>query len=160
MAGLDTFTLVHVIISLVALVTGIVVAFGLPGSHTLPVWSALFFITAVATSVTGFGFPFDHFLPSHWTGVLSLIALAMAIPARYVFHYAGAWRWLYVLGVVLAVWFDAFVTVVQAFQKVAWLEPLAPTQSEPPFLIAQLAVLAVFTIVAILGFRSFRPARA
>ena len=156
--GLDTFTLIHTALSLIALVSGIVVALGLVGSRTLGGWSALFFLTAVATSVTGFGFPFDHFLPSHWVGVLSLIALALAILARYAFHYMGVWRWLYVLGVVLAVYFDAFVAVVQAFQKIPALTPLAPTQSEPPFVVAQVAALVVFAVIAILGFLRFRPA--
>lgn len=157
MFGLDTFTLIHTALSLIALASGIVVALGLVGSRTLGAWSAIFLLTAVATSATGFGFPFDHFLPSHWLGVLSLIVLALAILARYVFHYAGAWRWLYVLGIVLAVYFDAFVAIVQAFLKVPALTALAPTQSEPPFLVAQVAALAVFAAIAILGVFRFRP---
>jgi hypothetical protein len=155
--GLDTFTWIHTIISLIALASGIVVALGIAGSRTLGAWSAIFLITAVATSATGFGFPFDHFLPSHWLGVLSLIVLALAILARYVFHYAGAWRWLYVLGVVLAVYFDAFVAIVQAFGKIPSLNALAPTQSEPPFVVAQVVALAAFAIIACLGFLRFRP---
>ena len=155
--GFDAFTLIHTALSLIALVTGVVVALGLAGSCTLPAWSAIFFLTAVAASATGFGFPFDHFLPSHWVGVLSLIVLALAILARYAFHYAGVWRWLYVLGVVLAVYFDAFVAIVQAFLKVPALTPLAPTQSEPPFVYAQAAALVVFAVIALLGFVRFRP---
>jgi hypothetical protein len=158
--GFDTFTFVHIVISLVALVAGIVVALGLMGSHTLPAWSALFLLTAVLTSATGFGFPFNQLLPSHIVGIISLVVLAIAILARYVFHYAGAWRWLYVLGVVLAVWFDLLVAIVQAFDKVPALNALAPTQSEPPFAIAQGVGLIVMVVITIIALRRFRPAAA
>ena len=112
---------------------------------------------AVLTSVTGFGFPFEHLLPSHKVGIISLAVLALAIPARYVFHLAGAWRWIYVAGAALALYFNVFVAVVQAFEKVGSLKALAPTQSEPPFLIAQILVLAVFVVLTVFGARRFHP---
>ena len=155
--GLSAFTWFHTLLSLVALVAGIVVMIGLPDSRKLGGWTALFLATAVGTSVTGFMFPFDKFLPSHWFGVISLVVLAAAIAGRYLFGFAGAWRWIYVVSVALAVYLDAFVTVVLAFQKLPFLKPLAPTQSEPPFAIAQVAVLVVFITLTIMGVRKFHP---
>ena len=118
-------------------------------------------MTAILTSVTGFLFPFERFLPSHWFGVISLIAFAVAILARYRFEYAGAWRWLYVLTVLLGTYLLAFVTVVQAFQKIPALHALAPTQSELPFAVAQLVTLVVFLGLGFMAIRKFHagPAR-
>jgi hypothetical protein len=156
----STYTLIHVLISLVAIGSGLVVVFGLLSGKRLDRWTALFLVTTVATSVTGFGFPFDHLLPSHKVGIISLIALAIAIPARYVFHLAGAWRWIYVLGAVIALYLNVFVLIVQLFEKVPALKAMAPTQSEPPFLIAQLVVLALFIALAIFAVKRFRVAPA
>jgi hypothetical protein len=111
----------------------------------------------VLTSVTGFFFPFTQFGPPHAFGVLSLIVLAVAIPALYVYRLAGPWRWLYVSGAVVALYFNVFVGVVQAFQKLSFLNPLAPTQSEPPFFIAQGVVLVLFVIFGVVAVRSFHP---
>lgn len=111
----------------------------------------------MATSVTGFGFPFDRFQDSHWVGVLSLVVLAAAILARYVFHFAGAWRWVYALGVVLSLYFLVFVGVAQLFKKVPALAAMAPTLSEPPFAITQLALTAIFVVLAIAAAIKFRP---
>ena len=139
------------------LVAGAVVVIGLLANKTLAGWTALFLATAVATSATGFGFAFDHLLPSHILGILSLVVLLVAILARYVFHYVGVWRWIYALGIVLAVYFDAFVAVVQAFGKISRLNALAPTQSEPPFQVTQVVMLAVFAALAIWAMVKFRP---
>jgi hypothetical protein len=155
-----TFLIVHVAISLIALVSGLVVMVGLLRGERLPGWTALFLLTAVLTSVTGFGFPFDHFLPSHWTGVISLVVLAVALLALYVFRLSGSWRWLYVVAAMMALYLDAFVTVVQAFQKIAPLHALAPTESEPPFAIAQGLVLLLFFVVTIVAVRRFNPVTA
>jgi hypothetical protein len=155
---LTTFTWIHTALSLIAMVAGIVAVIGLLGSHTLPLWTALFLITAVATSVTGFGFPFDRFLPSHWFGVISLVLLALAILARYVFHFDGMWRVIYVITVIIALYLDVFVGVVQAFQKIPALKSLAPTQSEPPFAIAQIVVLVLFVVLTIFALIRFRRA--
>jgi hypothetical protein len=139
-----TFTLVHVLISLAGIGMGLVVLFGLLARKRLDGWTAAFLVTTVATSVTGFGFPFDHLLPSHIVGIISLVVLALAIVARYPLGLAGAWRRTYVITATIALYFNVFVLVVQSFQKVPALRALAPTQSEPPFAIAQGAVLLLF----------------
>jgi len=152
----STLTLVHVLLSLVGIGSGAVVIFGLLGGRRLDGWTTLFLVTTVATSVTGFGFPFDHLLPSHKVGILSLVVLAVAILARYAFHLAGAWRPLYVISAALALYLNVFVLVVQSFEKVSVLRALAPTQKEPPFLVAQLVVLVAFVGLTILAARRFR----
>ena len=158
--SLSTYTTVHVIISLIAIVTGFIAVFGMLQSRRMAGWTAIFLGTTILTSVTGFGFPFDHFLPSHWVGVVSLVFLAVALFAVYVKHLAGAWRWIYVVSAIAALWFNVFVLIVQSFMKIAALKALAPTQSEPPFQIAQGAALVLFVILAILSVRQFRPAAA
>src|SRR5438132_6595447 len=140
----STFTLVHVMVSLVGIVSGFVVVFGLLAGKRLDRWTALFLTSTVVTSVTGFGFPFDHLLPSHKVGIVSLVVLALAILARYRFHLAGAWRGIYVVCAALALYLNVFVAVVQAFLKVPALKALAPTQTESPFLVAQVGVLTLF----------------
>ena len=150
-----TFTLVHVILSLVGIFTGFIVMFGLLAGRRLDVWTAIFLASTVATSVTGFGFPFEHFSPPHYVGVLSLLVLAVALVARYAFHLRGSWRWMYVVGAAIALYLNVFVGVVQAFQKIPALKAMAPTQSEPPFAIAQLVVLALFVALAILATKRF-----
>ena len=153
---LATFTEVHVVLSLVAIAAGFVVMIGLLGGRDRGGWTALFLVTTVATSVTGFGFPVDHLLPSHVIGVVSLVVLAVAILARYGLHLRGAWRPVYVVGAALALYLNVFVGVVQAFLKVSALHALAPHQTEPPFLVAQLVVLALFIVLAVLAARRFR----
>jgi hypothetical protein len=155
--SLSTFTLLHVILSLVAIVAGVIVGAGMLGSRRLPGWTACFLATAVLTSVTGFFFPAAQLLPSHIVGMISLAALVLAIVALYVYRLRGAWRWLYVGGAGLALYLDIFVGVVQAFQKLSFLQPLAPTQSEPPFLVAQLAVLAICLALGVLAAKRFHP---
>jgi hypothetical protein len=154
---LTAFGWFHSIISLVAIVAGIVVVRDLLASKADGPWSLLYFITAIATSVTGFGFPFTKFLPSHGVGILSLILLFAAVLARYVFNYAGSWRWIYAVGVTLGEYFLVFVLIAQAFMKVNALHTLAPTQTEPPFAIAQLILLAIFVVLTIAAVRKFRP---
>src|SRR6266404_6848672 len=138
----STFTLLHVIISLIGIGSGFVVVYGLLTGKRLDGWTALFLASTVATNVTGFAFPFEHLLPSHKVGMISLVVLAIAILARYAFHIAGAWRRIYVISAVIALYLNVFVLVVQSFLKVPALKALAPTQKEPPFLVAQLVVLA------------------
>ena len=152
----STFTTVHVIISLIGIVSGVVVVLGWLGKRQ-DGWTALFLATTVLTSVTGFLFPSTSFGPPQVIGALSLVLLAAAIAALYVFHLAGIWRPVYIVGATIALYFNAFVGVVQAFQKVPFLQPLAPTQSEPPFLIAQIAVLAIFVVLGFLSLKRFRP---
>jgi hypothetical protein len=153
---LQTFTVVHVMLSLLGIFSGLIVLYGLLTGKRLDVWTALFLATTVATSVTGFGFPSDHFGAPHYVGIISLVMLAIAIFARYAFHLAGPWRSIYVITSVIALYLNVFVGVVQAFQKVPALQALAPKQSEPPFAIAQLVVLAVFIWLGILAVRGFR----
>jgi hypothetical protein len=155
--SLATYTWIHVAISLVALVAGFVAVAQLFSPRQQDGWTWVFLITIVLTSVTGFGFPFDKFLPSHWTGVISLVLLALAILGRQVFRLAGPWRWIYAAGVVLAAYLNTFVAIVQAFQKVPALHALAPTQSEPPFAIVQGIVLVAFVATAIAAAIKFHP---
>jgi hypothetical protein len=154
---MTTYTLVHVALSLGGIASGLVVLFGMIASKRLDGWTALFLATTVATSATGFGFPFEHLLPSHVVGIISLLMLAVAIVARYTFRLAGAWRWIYVTGAVMALYFNVFVLVVQLFLKVPALKRMAPMQSEPPFFIVQLVVMAIFIVLGIVAGRSFRP---
>ena len=155
--SISTFTTVHVIISLIGILSGIVVLIGWLSGKSSDGWTALFLATTVLTSVTGFLFPSASFGPPQVVGVISLVVLAAAISALYVFHLAGFWRWVYIVGATMALYLNAFVGVVQAFQKLPFLQPLAPTQSEPPFLIAQIAVLAIFVVLGFLSLRRFHP---
>jgi len=152
----STFTLVHVIISLVGIGSGFIVTFGLLTGKRLDGWTALFLATTVATSVTGFFFPFDHLLPSHKVGIISLVVLAVAILGRYGLHLAGAWHRIYAVSAMIALYLNVFVGVVQAFAKVPALKAMAPTQTEPPFLFAQIAVLVIFVGLTILAAVKFR----
>jgi uncharacterized membrane protein SirB2 len=152
-----TFTLVHVVISLIGIASGLVVLFGLLGTRTSGGWTALFLASTVVTSATGFLFPVERLLPSHIFGIISLVVLGAAILALYVYRLQGSWRWIYVTGAMLALYLNVFVAVVQAFQKLPFLRPLAPTQSEPPFLVAQLVVLAAFVVLGIVAVRKFHP---
>jgi hypothetical protein len=149
-------TFVHVVLSLVGIGSGFVVIFGMLTAKRLDRWTAWFLATTLATSVTGFFFPVDHFMPSHALGIVSLLALAVAIPARYSFQLAGAWRWLYVVGAVTALWLNVFVLVAQAFQKTPALKALAPTQSEPPFLLTEVVVMGIFIALGIFAVKRFR----
>jgi hypothetical protein len=129
--------------------------FGFLTGKRLDGWTALFLITTVLTSVTGFGFPVDHLLPSHIIAILSLVILAVAISARYVFHLSGAWRSTYVVTAAIALYLNVFVLVVQTFMKVPAVHALAPTQKEPPFLIAQVVVMLIFIGLTVLAVKKF-----
>lgn len=157
MFGMTTFTFVHVVLSLIGIFSGLVVVLGLLAAKRLDGWTAVFLVSTAATSVTGFFFPFHQFLPSHGVGIVSLIVLAIAILARYALHLAGAWRRMYVVSAMIALYLNVFVLIAQAFLKVPALRAMAPTQSEGPFVVAQLVVLALFvglTIPAVIRFRS------
>jgi hypothetical protein len=154
--SLEAFTRLHVALSLVGIVSGLIVLFGLIGARRLPGWTALYLVTTILTSVTGFGFPFDHLLPSHKVGIISLLVLAVTLLARYGRGLAGAWRVIYVIGAALALYLNCFVGVVQAFLKIPALTALAPNQTEAPFVIAQLAVLALFIVLTVVAAKRFR----
>jgi len=154
---MTTLTLLHVLISLAGIISGFVIAFGLLGGKRLEGWTKFFLTTTVLTSATGFlFFPFPKLLPSHIIGGISLVVLAIAIFARYVRHLSGAWRSTYVLSAILALYFNVFVLVVQSFMKVPALKALAPTQSEPPFVITQGIVLLLFVVLGFSGVKRFR----
>jgi len=150
---LATFTLVHVVLSLIGIGSGLIVLFGLLARRALPGWTALFLATTVLTSVTGFGFPFDHLLPSHKVGIVSLVVLAVAIVTRYVVGFAGGWRIVYVVGAAIALYLNSFVGVVQAFLKIPALRALAPTQTELPFVITQVVVLGLYAVLTVVAAR-------
>ena len=160
--SLSTFVLVHVIISLIGIVAGFIVMFGMLGSNRVPGWTAIFLLFTILTSATGFLIPpllFDKLLPSHMIGILSLVLLAIACFALYGQKLSGAWRWIYVLTALLSLYLNVFVLVIQSFLKVGPLHALAPSvpPSEPPFLVIQGIVLAFFVIVIIGAARRFRP---
>ncbi|HEX9543696.1 MAG TPA: hypothetical protein VF955_00840 [Pyrinomonadaceae bacterium] len=148
---MKTFTQIHVAISLIAIVTGLVVMFGLLARNRLDRWTALFLLFTVATSVTGFFFPFHGFTPALGVGIISMLILALAIFARYGRHLAGAWRWIYVITAMVALYLNVFVLIVQSFQRISILKALAPTQSEPPFLFTQLITLLLFIVLSIVA---------
>ena len=152
-----TFTFVHVVLSLVGIVAGIVVVIEMLGSKRSDAWATLFLVTTVLTSVTGFFFPRDQLLPSHIVGVISLLVLAAAIAALRAYHLAGRWRGVYVVTAIVALYLNVFVAVVQAFLKIPFLTQLAPTQHEAPFAIAQGLVLLLFVGLGVFAFRAFRP---
>jgi hypothetical protein len=153
---LAAFTAVHVALSLIGIGTGLIVLFGFLAGKQLRGWTVLFLVTTVATSVTGFGFPVDHVLPSHVVGVVSLVVLAIAIATLYGLHLRGAWRGIYVVCTALALYLNVFVGVVQGFLKIPALHARAPQQTELPFVIAQLLVLAVFILLTVVAVKRFR----
>ncbi len=154
--GMTTFTFVHVVLSLIGIFSGFVVVFGLLTAKRLDGWTAVFLATTVATSVTGFLFPFHKFLPSHGVGIISMPVLAVAILARYGRHLAGAWRRTYVASAMISLYLNVFVLIVQLFLKVPALKAMAPTQSERPFKLAQLVVLLLFVVLAVVAAIRFR----
>jgi hypothetical protein len=155
-----TFTLVHVVLSLVGIFAGLVVAGGLVSGKRLDGWTGLFLATTVLTNVTGFFFPFAGFLASHGVGVVSLLALPVVIYARYGKSLAGAWRTVYVVGAVSVLYLNVFVLIVQLFRRLPALLVSAPTQQEPAFVVTQLGTLALFVWLgraALKGFRAEAP---
>jgi hypothetical protein len=156
--GMTTFTQIHVALSLIGIFAGFVVACGLLTAKRLDGWTTLFLVTTVATSVTGFFFPFHGFTPAIGVGIVSLVVLAVAIFARYGRQLTGVWRRIYVVTAMIALYLNFFVLIVQLFQKVPRLHALAPTQSEPPFLVAQLVAFALFIVLTIFAAIRFRNA--
>lgn len=151
----SAYTTFHVIISLIGIVTGLVALFALAAGHRLTGWTFWFLLFTILTSLTGFGFPITTVTPGIIVGILSMIVLLFAVIALYAFDLAGPWRWVFVVTAGIAQWFNVFVLIVQSFGKIDALKALAPTQSEPPFLIAQLAGLALSVVLAVLALRKF-----
>ncbi len=156
---LQIYTIIHTLLSLVAIVTGFVVLFGLLGGDRLDGWTKWFLITAVATTVTAFFFPFHGVTPAFKLGIISAIVLAITIYARYSRDLAGGWRWIYVIGAVVSLYFNVFVLIVQSFEKIPALHAMAPTQTEQPFKITQLVALALFVLLTIVSVVRFHPER-
>ncbi len=154
---LHVYTVIHTLISLVGIFTGLVVLLGMLAGKRLDGWTKWFLITTVATSVTGFFFPFHGFTPAIGVGIISLLVLAVAVYARHPRQLAGHWRWIYVVTAVIALYLNVFVAVVQAFEKVPALKVMAPAQTEPPFKVTQLVVLALFVVLGIVAAIRFRP---
>jgi hypothetical protein len=153
----QAFTLLHVAISLFAILSGLLVLYGLLATNRVSGATLLFLVTTVATSVSGFFFHRAHILPSHIVGIISLILLTMAIVGLYSFRLRGAWRTIYVICAVTSLYLNVFVLVVQLFLKVPALHSLAPKGSEPPFAIAQGIVLVAFITLCVFALRRFRP---
>jgi hypothetical protein len=155
--SLETFTILHVVIGLIAIVTGFVVVIGMIDGKRLPGWTALFLLTTVLTSLTGFLFPFGGITPGIIVGILSSVLLVVALFALYIRHLTHAWRWIYALTAIAALYLNVFVSIAQAFQKIPFIRALAPTQSEPSFLVAQGLALGIVTVLGIFAVMRFRP---
>src|SRR5262245_21719734 len=148
---------IHVLVSLIGIVSGLVVLYGLLTGRPFGAWTSLFLATTIVTSLTGFPLAAFGLTPGRVLGVISLVLLALAVAALYGFRLAGACRWFYVGGAVAALYLNVVVAVVQSFQKLSFLKPLAPTQSEPPFVVTQLVVLAIFIAVGVLAAMRCHP---
>ena len=152
-----TFTAIHVVISLVGILSGLVVMYGFFNASRLDRWTQLFLATTALTSLTGFLFPNEHITPGIVVGILSMVVLTVAAVSRYSLRMRGLWRPAYVISAAIALYFNVFVFVVQSFEKVPALRALAPTQKEPPFGITQLLVLILFVVATVFAVRRFRP---
>jgi len=156
----ETFTQLHTGISLVAIVTGLIALAAMLRGRA-PDWiTHVFLATTALTTITGFLFPISVFTPALGTGIVSTALLIPALAGLYAFHLKGAWRWIYATTAVAALYLNCFVLVVQSFQKVPALFELAPTQSEPPFVIAQSVVLVAFLVLGYLAVKRFHPLEA
>lgn len=155
-----TFTQIHVVLSFIGIIAGLIALFGLLKNRPLNGWTLVFLVTTAATTLTGFLFPFRGFTPAIGTGIVSSLVLLPTFLARYTFGLAGSWRWIYVVGAVASLYLNCFVLVVQAFLKVPALNALAPQGKEPPFVLAQGLVLVLFVIAGFLAVRRFHPAAA
>jgi hypothetical protein len=154
---MSTFTLVHVVISLIGILSGFVIVFGLIAGKRLDNWTAVFLSSTILTSVTGYFFPVHKLTPGHIIGAISLVLLAVCVYARYARALAGGWRLTYVVTAVFAFYLNFFVLIVQMFMKVPALHGLAPTQTEGPFKLAQLFALVLFLLFGIAASRKFHP---
>src|SRR5215469_1592636 len=155
--SIGAFTLLHVVITLVAIGSGLIVVGGMFASHRLPLTTALFLLTTALTSVTGFLFPIHGLTPALRVGIVACVILVVALFALYKEHLAGAWRWIYVITAVVSLYLNVFILVVQSFAKVPALNALAPMQTEPPFAVTQAVVLAIFILITLISVIKFRP---
>jgi hypothetical protein len=153
----DLFVKIHVVLSLIGIASGLIVLLGMVGGRLLGGLTALFLATTVLTSVTGFPLPPVVLDPPRIVGIISLVALAVAIAALYLFHLSGAWRWIYVITALVALFFNCFVGVIQSFDKIASLHAIGPTQDAPAVHIAQVVLLALFVVLGIVAVIRFHP---
>jgi hypothetical protein len=153
---MGSLTLIHVVISLIGIFSGLIVLFGFLKAKRMDGWNAIFLVTTILTSVTGYFFPFHKLLPSHILGAISLPVLALALVARYAKHMAGPWLRTYVISAMVAFWLNFFVLIAQAFMKQPALHALAPTGSEPPFLITQVVVMLIFIALTVFAVKHSR----
>ena len=158
--SVGAFTLLHVIITLVAIGSGLMAVGGMFASHKLPGTTALFLFTTALTSLTGFLFPIHGFTPALGVGIVACVILAVALFALYKERLVGAWRWIYVVTAIISLYLNVFVLVAQSFMKVSALNAFAPTQSEPPFAITQGIVLGIFIVICLIAIANFRPVTA
>ena len=158
--SIGAFTLLHVIITLIAIGSGLIVVGGMFASHKLPATTALFLFTTALTSLTGFLFPIKGFTPALGVGIVACVIFVVALFALYKERLAGQWRWIYVITAIVSLYLNVFVLIAQSFMKVAALKALAPTGSEPLFAIAQGATLATFIVIALIAVANFRPVTA
>ena len=156
--GMSAILFVHVLLSLIGIVTGLVVLYGLLTANRMDGLTLVFLLTTAATTLTGFFLPFHTVTPAVMLGIISTLVLIPTFAGRYMFNMGGAWRWIYAGGAVLALYFNCFVLVVQAFLKVPALHALAPAGTEPPFAITQGVVLLFFVVTGVLALKRFRPA--
>jgi hypothetical protein len=156
-SDITTITLAHTVVSIVAIASGLVVVGGLIAGVRIDGWTGVFLVTTALTSASGFFFPYGQLLPSHWVGIISLVILPFVIAARYWNQLQGAWRGIYVVGTVLVLYLNFFVLMVQLFRHIPALIVAAPKQTEPPFVLTQLLVLALFAWLGVAAFRRFRP---
>jgi hypothetical protein len=154
--SIAAFTQFHVVISLIGLLSGAVLVGGWLSGRWYGRWNCIFLTTTILTSITGFMFPITVIGPPHIVGAISLAVLAVALVALYGFHRIGIWRSIYIASATLAFYLNAFVGVVQTFQKIGPFHSLAPTQTEPPFLVAQILVLLAFVGLGFAAIRRFK----
>jgi len=145
-----------VIISLTGIGAGVAALLGMAGNNRLEVWTVIFLVTTALTSITGFFFHSKAFGPPRVFGVITLVVMVPVLLARYSFRLRGWWRLVYIVGAVVVLWLNAVVGVIQFFQKAAFLQALAPTQTEPPFIITQLAVLGLLVVLGAIDAMRFQ----
>jgi hypothetical protein len=156
--SVHTFTVIHVLISLVGIVAGVIVAFAMVQGKSVPGWTALALLALILTSVPGFFFHNTTFTPAQGVGIISLVVLAVAVIALYFLHLTGIWRSIYITAAMIAIYLNCFVGVIQSFQKIGFLHALAPTQSsEPAFVVSQVILLALFVVLGFLALKKFHP---
>ena len=157
--SLSTYTIIHVIISLIAIAAGFITVFGMLTGNRMASWTAIFLATTILTSVTGFGFPFEQLLPSHMIGILSLVLLLVACVALYGTGLSGIWRPIYVVTALASLYLNVFVLIIQSFLKVPALHQIAPGNPPmgPAFAAVQGIVLVFFVVVIVGAWRRFKP---